>query len=563
MKKALSVILALIMVLSLSTVFVSAAAVPNYDTAKDGDVLYTVDFSGTDGIYAPINFRNGAAKMAATKIEVKDDGKTLFAQAPADAGSAYFYGSQIKGLTIGEGKQYTITFTATFPSGNVGFYFNGAEWSKDAEPTSDISYNGLYGIYGKLTESASFTLSKAAGGKITGDLVSLSSGYTKSPVVVANDTEANVRFEIDGTFYSVFINDVLYDHVDMKDEAKANQPYLGNLGFVVYLYNKNAKTTVSNVVVKKGCTYTKAAAEVANPGKTYKGEAASTLTTIDYNAAKNGTKLTDLLFNSTTGAFQPVEISKNAANTMDISADGKTYTSTIAGTAAAEWYGGKIGNLKITDSTKYTFKYKVKTVSTGTTYTLGIAFNSAERLGSGYRMNWYGQFTPSDAEFTINDAKVKTAMKFAYNGTYVPGYNYTDEAMKVFTTYAPKLDAEGFADIAVELDGWTWTFYCVAENGQYEKVQTVDVKSILNDRFMVSEENMNDLCFQIYTYNKSISASVKDAELYKGTILSVDYSKEVEPETPVTGDNMTVYACVAVVALVSVLGMAWVAKKEN
>lgn len=552
MKKSISLILSVIMVLSLATVFVSAA--PNYDTAKNGDVLYTVDFSGTDGVYAPFNFRNGAAKMTATTVEVKDGGKTLVATAPADAGAAWFYGGEFKGLTLGADKQYTITMEMAFPSGNAGVYFNFGYNKNTDDPMgpASMSYNGLYGLYGKLT-GTSITMSRAAGGKITGDLVSKSSGYTALPesAQVANDTLATIRFEIDGYFYSVFVNDVLYDHVDMMDKAKCAYTPCDNLGLSVYLYNKSAQTTISNVVVKKGCTYTKAAAEAANPGKTYKGAVApATVTKIDYAAAANGDKLADLVFNATSGAYVATEIAKNASNTLTVSADGKSYSSAIGDTAAAEWFGGTIGGLKVADGNKYTFSYKVKTQ--GTTYVLGVAYNSSVDC-LGYRLNWYGSLT-DNGDTSVNRTN---AAKYAYIGTNFNTYNYTDDNMKVFSEFAPALDADGFADVMVELDGWTWTYYCKDASGNYQKLQTVDNKALAKEQFGIAKMDCDDLAFIIYTYNKGVSATVKDAALYKGLSITGDNGSS---DAPATGDNAVWFAVVGAVAL---LGAAVVIRRRE
>jgi len=563
MKKTLSLILSVLMVLSLLTVAVSAA--PNYDTAKDGDVLYTVDFSGTDGIYSPINFRNGNAKMEATTYEVTDGGKTLTATAPADAGAAWFLGGAFKGLTLGADKKYTITFEMAFPSGNAGVYFNYGYATKDMDALKDMSYNGLYGIYGKLT-GTSITMSRAAGGKITGDLVSKSSGYTALPTdaQVANDTMANIRFEIDGYFYSVFVNDVLYDHVDMMDKTKCTYTPCENLGLCIYLYNKNAKTTISNVVVKKGCSYTKAAAEAANPGSTYTGAVApATVTKIDYAAAANGDKLADLVFNATTGSYVATELGANSSATTTISEDGKSYTSAIGGTAAGEWYGGTIGGLKVADGNKYTFTYKVKTVS-DSTYVLGIAYNSSVE-GLGYRLNWYGAFTNTNPTFKFDGAtepNVKNAVKYAFIGTNFSYYGYTDDNMRSFTTFEPALDADGFADVLVELDGWTWSYYCKDASGEYKKIQTVDNKALLKNQLGCGTDGIDELAFILYTYNKNVTATVKDVALYKGLTVTGDNgsSTPTTPDAPATGDNTVWFV---IVGAVSLLGTAIVIRRRE
>lgn len=565
MKKTLSILLSAIMILSMLTVFATAAT-PNYDTAKDGDVLYNVDFRGTDGIYEPFVFRVGAAKMEATTIEISEDGKTIVATAPASAASAYFYGGAIKGLTLGEGKKYTIEFTAAFPSGNAGVYFNFSDRYKgDGIPdTSDQTYNSLYGIYGRLT-GTNFTMSRAAGAKLNGDNVSLSSGYTKSPVDIPNNTDATLRFEIDGFFYSVYVNDTFYDSVYMLNKVDCSFEPVQNLGFSIYLYNNNAKFTVKNVTVKKGCSYTAAEHRVVKEDPAYPA-----IEKLDYSAAKYGDKLTDLLFNAKTGAFQPAEISKNTTNTMEISEDGKSYKSTIGGTAGAEWYGGPIGGLKVKDGNFYTFRYKIKCA--GTSYTGAIAYNCyAPKPGDVYRLNWYGTFSNTELTFMLNGATEPNAangVKYAANGTNFSTTNYGSEPMKEFEG-AAYVDADGFSEVAVELDGWTWTYYARQADGSFKKLSTIDNRELLK-QLGVDADNYrgDDLGFQMYTYNKNVTMTVKDVELYKGLTVSDPTGAQhgtQSPENPPVNPPQTGDALiwVAAIAMVSILGMGLVIKARK
>jgi hypothetical protein len=564
--RLIALIMTVFMVISLFAVGASAAA-PNYASAANGDELYKLNFNGDD-VYKPFVFRMSDSKMSGTTTVVSDDGYTLTATAPADAAKAWFYGGAINGLTIGTGKQYTITFQMSFPSGRAGFYFNFGYAKETDDPLKNNDYNGLYGFYGRLYDK-NVTLSRAAGGKIDGDLRSLNSGYSEMPddaAKIAKDVLADVKVEIDGYFYSVWFKAtdatdwVLYDHVNMLNTDKAGITYFPcpNLGFSIYLYNNNSKTVVKDVVIKKGVEHT--AASLEDPFKV----PANNDTAIDYNAAKSGDKLTDLVFNAKSGPYIAENFANSAKNnTETVSEDGKTYTSVIPNAAdnankGAVWFGDRIGKLKITDNTKYTFKYKLKTTS-DSTYVAGIAFNAApsgfKANRPGNRLNWYGHFTnTSEFNFTINDTPVKNAVKYAHNGTNFTGYGYSDANMAGFTTFVPALDADGYADVAVELNGWTWTYYEKDAEGKYVAIQTVDNKEILKSYAGLTDTTLfNDLAFMIYTYNSNVECSVKDAELYKGTVISVDYTTTTEPEVPViTGDSALI---VMIIAAVSLLGM--------
>ncbi len=527
MKKTLSLLLALVMVLGMVTVFAGAAA-PNYDSAADGAVLYEVNFNGDEN-YKPFNFRNGAAKMAATTIEVLDGGKTLVATAPAAAGSAYFWGGKINGLKIGGGRKYTITMKAAFPTGNAGVYFNIADiaQSEGYDPTKDLTYNGIYGLYGQIKAGNCMTLSYAAGAKLNGlKKISQSGAYSPVPEGVANDADGfvDVTIKINDDFFSVWFNDKLYDEQYIPQSAIELCP---ELGFSIYLYNNNAKFTVKDVVIKKGCDVEKSPAHE---------------TTLDYNSFNLGDKITDLLFNATSGAFvaDVMQEAKAGSVSREISADGKTITVTDnEGDVGAHWFGGIVGNLRITDSTKFTFTYKLKDTFVDTTYTGCVAYNTLPAAPGINRYNWYGRWVAADAPAT----------KFAYNGTNFTNYNYGDENMAVFKAVKPVVDADGYTDIAVELDGWKWTIYMKDQNkdGALVPIQTVDVKTLADEQGRPAVTG-DYLAFIIYTYNKNLTFSVKDAAVYKGLTVSETYEPGQQGTVVPTGDSVVVFVVIGVIA---------------
>ena len=536
----------------------------SYDDAENGDVLYTVDFRG-DEVYKPFAFRYADAKMAASTAVPSEDGKSAVFTVPADAKKAWFWGGAFDGLKIGDGKQYTITFQMSFPAGNAGFYFNYGYYEnvEGYDPLSNTDNNGLFGFYGKLT-GKSASLSYGAGQKYKGNVLCDGSNYVTSPVTIANGTFADVKVEIDGYFYSVYLKATdseewtLFDHVNMLDSGKWTKAYFpcDNLGFSVYLYNNSAQTEVKNVVVKKGVEHTAASFGYALPEL----EHGNNDTAIDYDSAKDGDKLTDLVFNAETGAYVAKEFQNGATgNTNAVSDDGKTYTSTIPadGVKGAVWYGDRIGKLKITPETKYTFVYQIKTVS-DTAYVGGVAYNASpydptlSRVG-GNRLNWYGAFTnTTDYRFNFGTEEdpllVANAVKYAYNGSNFPGYGYKDATMRSFATFVPALDDQGFADVVVELDGWTWTYYERGQSGEYEAIQTVDNVELM--RMFNGTEDLtviDDLAFMIYTYNVNVEMTVKNAVLYKGNLLAdgIGIPEEKPEEPPVHQHNLVKTEAVA------------------
>ena len=530
--RLIALIMTVFMVISLFVVGASAAGL-NYDSATDGAVLYEVNFGGDD-YFKPFNFRNGNAKMAATTIEVQDGGKTLVATAPASAGSAYFWGGKIDGLKIGGGRKYTITFKAAFPTGNAGVYFNIADLtnSESYDPTKDLTYNGIYGLYGQIKAGNCMTLSYAAGGKLNGlKKISQSGAYSPVPEGVANDADGfvNVTIKVNDDFFSVWFNDKLYDEQFIPQSAIELCP---ELGFSIYLYNNSAKFTVKDVVIKKGCDYAK-----GTPNET----------TLDYNSFALGAKITDLVFNAKSGPFvaDVMQEAKAGSVSREISADGKAITVTDnSGDVGAHWFGGVIGNLRITDTTKFTITYKLKDTFEAATYTGCVAYNTLPAAPGINRYNWYGKWVSDTAP----------AMKFAYNGTNFTNYNYGDENMAVFKAVKPVVDNDGYTDIAVELNGWTWTIYMKDQNkeGALVPVQTVDVKKLADEQGRPAVTG-DYLAFIVYTYNKNLTFSVKDAAVYKGLTVSETYTTPTDPGTTVvTGDTAVI---VMIIAAVSLLGM--------
>ncbi len=555
MKKALSLILSAIMVLGMLTVFASAAGI-DYAAKNDGDVLYEVDFRGTDGIYSPFVFRAGSTAVAAATFVPSEDGKSLVGTAITADKGAVFFGGKFAGLKVGGGRQYTISFKASFPANNAGMYFNIADLSKTEgyDPTKDQTFNSMYGLYGTIKSGDCMTMSWGAGGKITAEKVSSADAYTPLPDGVEADGDGfvDVDIKIDDNFYSVWFNGKLYDQTFVSESAFAECP---ELGFTIYLYNKGVVCTVKDVVVKKGCDYKKSNSVEVMP------------TAIDYSKAKFGEKLTDLLFNGSSASFKPYFVQKylDSKNdnqdhlTTDISADGKSVYFQVgpkpsnSESKGARWYGGEIGNLKITDDTKYTFTYKEK--DAGNTYCGAVAYNCVKYAeNAANRFNWYGVFSGKDY-------KAVPTVKFAYNGSNFNGYNYTDDPMKVFNAITPVLDADGYTDIVVELNGWKWTMYMTDANqdGKLVPVQTVDVKALATDQSHPISSGDN-LAFIIYIYNANAQFGVKDAAVYKGLTISETYPDDTQTGTPTTGDAAIWFAVVGAVALFG-MGVALKARK--
>ncbi len=553
MKKVLSLVLTLAMLVSIVCLGAIGASandlVKTYDAAADGDLLYEAKFGETSGVYQPYIFGASKDKEYAAKdlvVTPSADG-TEISFKPSQAGAGrVFYGGKVDGLTLGVGKKYTIELEMKFPSGNAGFYFNIGnpvpyDPANTKPMTDDTSYLDLFGLYGTTkTDGICFTMSYGAGGKMCGELVSDSAYYTNIPeeARVGNDVYTKVRVEIDGYFYAVFLNDKLYDKVvvDSVSLDRAN-----NLGIVFYLYNKTANLSAKNVKVYKGVKSNETSVYAANDNNKL---------LVGYDAAKLGSKLYDFNFAAKSGVFVPMDLQVHADakdSTINVSSDGKSVHIKHGGTKGAYYWGSKLDGLKITDSTKYTFTYKIKTVgktAAGIGYNLNWPFVS---VADSSRLNFYGNF---------NDTSTDLGMKFADHGTNLDGQNYADLA---YDKFQPQVDADGFTDIALELNGYKVSLYVAdsTKNGALTLFRTVE---LTKEQY----KSGDDLALWIYIYNADREVTLKDCSLYKGLTISETYPDT--PDTPAipTGDNgLVIVAIVASIALASFSAIIVRRKKEE
>ena len=558
MKKIISILLCVVMLGAMFCMPAFAANVTGYDAAKDGDLLYEVKFGQTSGAYQPFIF--GAGKEVHAKelvVTPSADGNELSLTASGASAGRVFYGGKIDGLKLGADKKYTIELDMKFPltsAGNAGFYFNfGAPVAYDAAAADgnkamfeDVSYRDLYGFYGRTeTEGACFTLSGGAGAKIPGEFVSDGAVYTNIPDAArVGDAFCKVRVEIDGYFYAVYLNDVLYDQVTINSTVIDNAT--PDLGVTFYLYNKNVNLNVKNVKIYKG----------ARTGAKTVREDASNQLLVSYDAAALGAKLYDVNFAAEKGVFALKMLANSKETTKEVSADGKMITLTKGSEKGGTYYGSNIHGLKINADTKYTVQFKIKTTGTASGslgYNLKWPYTTATDNSS--RFNLYGNFT---------DAGSTRALKFANHGTEIDT-NHTYDAM-AYDQFNPAIDADGFVDMAYELDGYAVSIYLANadKNGEMTLYKSIPLTA-------EQYKNSDDLAVFVYIYNAGRSISIKDCSIYKGLVVSTTYETPAtqpenpttdapvtEPDSPVTGDNTAVI--LMIVAVVAMLGTAMTVK---
>ena len=566
MKRFFSAILALTMILAL------VAAMGISASAKEGDILHKINFKNDDKYTFNMFATNG--KADGVTAEVSDDGSAATVTVVTKS-KRYFYGDVIDGLKIGEGKKYTVEVLADNSVDgkdamqNFGLYINGnkdvceADWAAITPNNSKFTdtMNALRGYYGTpegWNGTPKNTLSRGAGSKVPGLYVSDGTNYVGGVYTPDANGFCTVSIEVDGYIYRVFINGEFFDEGDI--------PFANNyddLAVIFYVYNagsvtfKDAVVYEGNIYSAKGFTYP-ALREGAVPAD-WSGAAmlnAKELTMAAYEKAGLGAKLTDINFKNGTDYAPKMFYLAGTDLIITVSDDGSkidfekptdaSYTDAGQG---ATWWGGAIGSLEYTADTVYTFTYKVKTNDLRG----GIFFNLDEtNMNNNYAQlfNYYGNL----------DGSEKSDMVICISGTKLTGHetvkttSYTKfNALEKNIAY----DAEGYADMAVTVDGYTWNLYYKDAAGEW----------VLFESFHGTAAEFAgapQVACGVYIYHDMATMGMKDVALYKGTLTDIaNYVPpvETEPADPVpTGDSSLVFA---IIALISLGAVAVVAKRRE
>ena len=85
------------------------------------------------------------------------------------------------------------------------------------------------------------------------------------------------------------------------------------------------------------------------------------------------------------------------------------------------------------------------------------------------------------------------------------------------------------------------------KDGALVPIQTVDVKTLADEQGRPAVTG-DYLAFIIYTYNKNLTFSVKDAAVYKGLTVSETYEPGQQGTVVPTGDSVVVFVVIGVIA---------------
>ncbi len=555
MKKILSALLSLTMILALCAAMGIGASAADYASAKDGDVLYTVNFKGDD-VYSPSTFSCIEGDDVVSAV-VSDDGSsaTITYSGTAKAGRA-FWGGIVKGFSYGEGKKYTISmkmataYTDTngkLASGNAGVFIN---MPHNLEPkyVLDLGYKSLVGYYG--CPNIRHVMSWGAGGKSVGTILSGDAYITDAKYLSTVDAEGfvDLAFVVDGANVKVFINNVYLDEYDAFNTGMLANA--STLGISTYLYNPNAAVTLKDVVIYKGNTI------VTNP--TYPDYYVEGASVTNYDSTKTGDLLFSADFSRYDTGFAPRFLAANSEKfkvTTDAANKGYIKFEQDGSAEAGTYYGAIVEGLEINPETRYTTEWKVKTGAKNS----GFCFAVPTILPFSNSFNVYGNFTNMKFATEHGSAKVTNVNGTAASDGYV---QVSDLAY----------DADGYATFRVEMNGYEATIYYLGTNGDWVSYNVIDMTNTtkIDGTATYPHETGFQLCVGFYLHNKSLVAEYKDINIYKGLLISdpegkldpVETEPEVtEPADPVpTGDSAWLYIALATVALI---GTAVVAKRRE
>ena len=547
MKKILSAILSLTMILAL------VAAMGITASAKEGDVLYEVNFKGDDK-YAPADFcmLKGDGTLATT---VSDDGKSATVTYAGTAAGRAFWGGAIKGLTYGEGKNYTfsmkmaVAYTDTdgkLSSGNAGVFIN-MPTNTEAQYLLDLGYKSLVGYYG--CPNIRHVMSYGAGGKSIGSIFYGDAYVTDAKYLSAVDAEGfvDLDFVVTGANVKVFINKVYIDEYDAFNTGLLE--VAPNFGLSAYLYNPGATITIKDAVVYEGNT-------VKNP--TYPDYYVEGASVTGYDKAKTGDILFTPDFSRKDTGFSARFLAANGEK-FNITLDpaDKDYIK-IEQNGSAEkgtYYGSIVEGLEINSETRYTTEWKVKTGAKNT----GFCFAVPTLHPFSNSFNIYGNF--QTGSFATEHGSTKITNINTPGKEYVPVEDLGH-------------DADGYATFRVEMHGYQATVYYLNTEGKWISYNVIDMTNTTKatDGTPYPHESGFQVCVGFYLHNKSLVAEYKDINIYKGLLITDPEGKldpvitEPAPETTEPGsssDTGDSFAIFAVIAAVSVLGVAVVAKKRE
>ena len=487
--KAISLLLSIVMLLLLVPAFSLAAyaedGFASYEEAADGEILYSVDFRGITGVFAP-------AKMSGDDPVISEDGRAI-----TMSGSSYF-GGEISTLPLNALTTYTITFDLEFSvSGQgAGLYID------KATPTAAAGFNGYY------STGAASAYMNAGSNKSEGYRNFSNLGLTINNAGTGVGKTHTYKIIVDGPndtlAFFVLLANGKWGHVETTILADAASNFkTDKLNIILRSYLADAKT-FSNMKIYKGF---KDSISANAPGKVLLniGDLTQPIAELEGAAYTPGIDVKHAQ------RMAGIEYSYNADTNESII---KIQEESTADTNTSILFGGTT-NLRLGHGEKYTLTYLMKYPGAGGT---GLRFSGSQLNST------HGIYMNSTQMAVANGTSV------AVNTAAAPVYPYTQFTTSMLEGGLYRND--GYVAIAVEFDGYDVTIYVNEEklieyNAIVRGAEAKDSSSNKNIRVArgFSSETMT---IAIHDYIGSMKwgqeqSVYKDITIYSGLVISNSY----------------------------------------
>ena len=506
MKKIVSIILTVVMLSAVvMTIPFSASAatspVKSYNSAKPGELLYTVNFNGDSAFTPGSTGVNDAGQMDYTLVE-NGAGVRIKAKPGAISSQSNLWGGLIKDLPATENTIYSMVYKAKADS-NLGMNNSVGVGGWAISESAFQTTAGVYNVYSNHN-------TKESGGSPSRDQrTALSDGVTKINGYVYVNTNTNPAIATDSDGYVTAL--VVYDGTtctfsnyylaagatDLKDEnswiklEERDMPKALNgtntnyMCFWTYAFYNTIDTTIKDVRYYKEFLWS----EVPPSDSTYEDA--------DYG---------DLLYTFNfkgDEVFTPSRLDRNA-DQMDyvVSTDGSAViikNKDSADGSAANLWGGVVTSLPATAETAYSMVYQIK----------------------------------ANDEIAENDT--------FHIGAWVVGDNEINDTDKVYSSYVYEKDAEyyedgeGFMTVMavynahpeIVLYGGTpqFSLYILAD----DEATWIHVET----QSMADPDINGYMCFWTSASNSQTDVTIKNASIYKGNLAGTYSVEDLENMTAV------------------------------
>lgn len=258
MKKVLVFLISAAMILSMAM----TAGAKTYAEATDGELLYTVNFNGTEGVFTPGSTNPAINALDNHTYTVSDDGLTLTIEG-VDGGGDHllnYWGGKIEGLPANSGTSYTMVFKVRIngESGKNNSIGVGG-WLLDDDTDYDSSTVHFYNNYGNYNTndedgaSADRRTALSLSNKKIGNYV-----YEVYDAYEDGDGFVTMMTEFDGanatmtSYMATKSAENGYGWAELESQDMESAGESDSICFMTYAYYNCVNATISNVRYYKG-----------------------------------------------------------------------------------------------------------------------------------------------------------------------------------------------------------------------------------------------------------------------------------------------------------------------